>query len=218
MEAPLHFAGGARVTFPWPGSVPRTRASYPSRHPYTGRVEVTLAGGLVVDVATKGDLQHHHERIEKILGERKDVRAYRISGSGATTAGYAGGAGPIAISFTPMSPPAGRIWLVKWVTVWVGTTVAAGTTNNLNCAVMVGRCPTGPGAPIQAAIVPIISDVVIPTQTVPPPAGGVPSVLEVKSEQQLYVLLAGDALAVSTVYNCAAIVVDAPDVPGAILW
>lgn len=187
---------------------------------YTGRVEVTLAGGLVVDVATKDDLQRHHESLRdeliRLIGEKRDVQAYRIYGSSTTTSGFTG-TGPIPIAFNPTSPPSGRLWVVQFVTAWVGTTVAAGTTANLNCAVMCGQSPSGGGL-IGRAVNVNVSDVVIPTQAVPNPPTGTPDVFVVKSENQLYVLLAGSALAASTVYNAAALVIDLPAVPGAVIW
>jgi hypothetical protein len=79
--------------------------------------EITVAGGLVLDVATRADLAEHHERLERLLP--KPIRgAYRVLNEG-TTAPAAVGSGPVAIDF--QAPPQGRMWLLEWATMFVNT-------------------------------------------------------------------------------------------------
>src|SRR5215467_4114305 len=132
-------------------------------------MEIALEGGVTLDVATRDDLAKHHESLrERIEARVPRGKYYMVQGSGATTSGFSG-SGPIAISFTPQSPPAGRLWFVQWVAVWVGSNPATTAVANLFASLAVGRCPTGPGAPIAAAIVPNVADPVVPGQAVPAP-------------------------------------------------
>jgi hypothetical protein len=178
-------------------------------------MEVVLAGGAMIDLATREDVQEHHERLRRYL-EKPKGRYYRVSGSGATTAGFSG-SGPIAVSFTPQSPPDGFWWLVQWFSCWVGTSIAAGAVANLNAALMVGQCPTGPGAPVARAIVPSLSDVAIPGLAVPS-GTNVPDKTVITGQDQLYALLAGSALAASTTYNLLAGVVEVPAEGETLFW
>lgn len=158
------------------------------------------------------DAVRHPERF------RADCRAYRLTANCSTTSAFTG-SGPIGMLIG--KPPAGRLWLVQWVSVFVGTTLAAGTTANLNVATMTGRCPVGESA-VQAGALPEsainVGDVVIPTQAVPNTPTGTPDIVVVKPEEALYLLLGGSGLAASTTYNAVASVVDVPDVPGSILY
>src|SRR5215831_17259712 len=148
-------------------------------------MEIAVAGSVAIDVATREDLAKHHDKLREMLeGRRPAGRYYMIEGSGTTTAGFSG-SGPIAVSFTPQSPPGGRRWYVEWLAIWVGTNPATAAVANLFGAVMVGRCPTGPGAPIAAPIVPAVADVVVPGQVVPSSIS-IPDKTIVKSQQQLY--------------------------------
>jgi len=182
-------------------------------------MEIALAGGVVIDVATCEDLARHHERLREALeGRRPTGKYYMIQGSGATTAAFAG-AGPIAISFTPQSPPPGRKWFVQFAAIWVGANPATTAVASLFAALMVGRCPTGPGAPaISASLTAVnVADTVVPGQAVPS-AISVPDKTIVKSQQQLYVVLAGSGLAASTVYSLNAGIIDTVDDDETYFW
>ena len=178
-----------------------------------------MAGGAVIDIASADDLKRHHDRLEKLLAERRPAgKYYRIIGSGSTTAGFSG-SGPIAIAFTPSSPPAGRHWFVQWAAIFVGTSPAAAATANLFAAVMVGRSPSPPGATIAGAFPGALSegDVVVPGLAVPS-STTVPDKTVVKPQDQLYVVLAGSGLAASTVYVATAGIIDTPDSDETYFW
>ena len=84
-------------------------------------MELAVAADVAIDLATKDDLTHHHDRIVKMFS-KPEGRDYVISGSTTTTSGFSG-SGPIALSFTPQSPPGGRKWFLQWIAIWVGTNV-----------------------------------------------------------------------------------------------
>lgn len=160
-------------------------------------------------------LDDYLTRIDRAEARKKEAKAQRLFGDVKTTAGFSG-SGPIAIYIE--KPPAGHIFIVQWVTAWVGVSVAAGTTANLNMAVMSGQCPVGPSGFVGRAVPVNVSDLIIPTQAVPNPPTGTPDGAIVKPDQQLYVLLGGSGLAASTQYNAAAGVFVVPDIPEALFW
>jgi len=156
------------------------------------------------------------DRLEK-LG-RRDGRLFRRNGNASTGPSFTG-SGPIAILVG--RPPDGHLWIVQWCVPWVGVSVAAGTTANLNCAIMAGRCPAGESQIYNAAnanVPVLVSDIIIPSEAVPPPPVGMPSIGEVRPQEQLYVLLGGSGLAANTQYNAIALILDVPDQSGAPLW
>jgi hypothetical protein len=177
-------------------------------------MELTIAGDVVIDLATKGDLAEHHEKMRKLLEKPAGVY-YTVQGSGTT--GATPGSGPIAIVFDPPGPGNGRLWLVQWAAVWVATSPAAVAVVNLNAALMVGRAPLGPGGQLGATFTPNNSDPVAPGQPVPA-AISVPDKTVVKRQWQLYMLLAGAGLVANTTYNMSAGVVDLPATAEALLW
>lgn len=177
--------------------------------------ELAIAGDISIDLATKDDVLSLHRGLAEQLKPPAGAY-YRIYATGQTATGFSG-SGPIAICFTPFSPPAGRIWAVQWVALWVGTSPANPATANLNAALMIGRSPVGPGGPPGASFTPSNSDVVVPGQTVPASIT-VPDKTIVYHADQLYAILAGSGLAASTVYNASAGVLDLPDKAEALLW
>lgn len=195
------------------------RLIHPGISAHHNAMEVTVAGGAVIDIASKDDIQRHHDRVEKLIGERRPTgKYYRVIASGVTTSGFSG-SGPIAIAFTPSSPPAGRHWFVQWVAIWPGTSPATGAVANLFAAVAVGRSPVPPGASIPGAFLGALSeaDIVVPGLAVPLSVP-IPDKTVVKPQDQLYVLLAGSGLAASTTYVATAGVIDTPDSDETYFW
>ena len=45
------------------------------------RMELTIAGDIAVELATKDDLDRHHERLRDVLAGHKDARYYMVSGA-----------------------------------------------------------------------------------------------------------------------------------------
>lgn len=167
-------------------------------------------------LASRRDLQRYHAGLAELLEPPRGVYR-RIMATGTTSAGFSG-SGPTAITFTPGSPPAGRIWAIQWLAVWVGLTPAGPAVANLNAALMVGSARVG-GGQQQApnAVLVNLDDVVVPGLAVPS-AVSVPDASIVNSQEILYLLLAGSGLAASTMYCARAGLLDLPDIPEALLW
>lgn len=178
-------------------------------------MELAVAADVAIDLATKDDLAHHHDRIAKMF-EKPAARYYTVSASTQTTAGFSG-SGPIAVGFQPLSPPPGRQWELQWIAIWVGTSLFAVSTANLFAALCIGQCPTGAGAPSGRAVNVNDSDVVLPGQNIPVGIT-LPDKMIVRPQTQLYVLIGGSGLAVSTIYNANVGVLDIPDTDEALFW
>jgi hypothetical protein len=168
-------------------------------------------------LATKADLDRYHRRLAACL-EPPRGKYEELYATGRTGSGFSG-SGPIAFAFAPAAPPPGRLWLIQWVAIWVGTNPAVGAVASLFAAVMVGQSPAGAGTPgaVATSVTPNLTDVRIPGQAVPA-AVNVPDKTIVKPQQQFYILLGGLGLAASTVYNASAGVLDLPETAEAILW
>lgn len=178
-------------------------------------MELAVAADVAIDLATKDDLDHHHQNIKQMF-QRPAGRYYPISGSTQTTSGFSG-SGPIAAAFNPLSPPPGRQWFLQWLAVWVGTSLFAVSTANLFAALCIGQSPTGPGGPSARAVNVNDSDVAQPGQNIPT-AINLPDKLIVRPQTQLYVLIGGSGLAASTIYNANVGLIDVPDTDEALFW
>jgi len=174
-----------------------------------GHMEVTLAGGVVVDVATRDDLAAHHRMLAELAGKREEGDYVPLFGSSTAPAGI--GSGPLVIPLSPRSPAAGRVWALQYLAIFTGDGAGA-IIANLNATVLIGRSPIGPGGahPAPAAITIDPQEVVLPGLSVPT-AGGiiVPGKLLVRASEQVYAVLRGSGLVVGTVYQLAASVLEA---------
>ena len=178
-------------------------------------MELAVAADVAIDLATKDDLAHHHDRIAKMF-EKPAGRYYPVSASTTTTAAFSG-SGPIALTFTPPSPPPGRQWELQWIAIFVGGLLFAVSTANLFASLCIGQAPTGSGGVSGRAVQTNTSDVVLPGQNVPIGIT-LPDKMIVRSQTELYVLLGGSGLAASTVYNANVGVLDIPDTDEALFW
>lgn len=153
------------------------------------------------------------------LLEKPHGRIRRPFASGATGSGFSG-AGPVYLTFDPIAPPGGRMWLVQWVAVWVGSTPAAGAVANLFAALAVGNAPRGSLSDTLVTGPAVnLADVVGAGFTVPTGSqGSMPDKVWVSPQDQLYLILQGSGLAASTRYSATAGVLDLPDTPEALLW
>lgn len=170
----------------------------------------------LVDMA--GAIDTHHRWIETRLAPPKG-KVIEINGTVATAAGFSG-SGPIALGFTPEGPPDGLRWYMQWLNVWVGTSPTGAAVANLLAALMVGRSPIGPGAPVSTITVPVSVTDVRMTSIVVPTAGGlsVPDKNIVRPQQQAYLLLGGSGLAASTVYNATLGLIVCDDTDESAFW
>ena len=171
--------------------------------------EITAAGGVVIDVATKDDLDRHHKAIESMVkGSRQEGDYIPLFGSSTAPAGI--GSGPLVIPFSPRSPAAGKVWAVQYLAIFTGDG-AGPVIATLNASVLIGRSPVGPGgahpAPGGLNIDP--QEVCLPGLSVPT-AGGiiVPGKLLCRASEQIYCVLRGAGLVVGTVYQATASVLE----------
>lgn len=172
--------------------------------------EITVAGGVVVDVATKDDLAAHHRMLADLTGRKQEGDYVPLFGSSTAPAGI--GSGPLVIPLVPRSPAEGLKWALQYLAIF--TVVAGPVIANLNAALMIGRSPVGPGGahPAPASITLDPQQVVLPGLSVPT-AGGViiPGKVIIRPAEQLYCVLQGAGLVVGTVYQATASVLSAPD-------
>lgn len=73
-------------------------------------MEIRVAGGALIDVATKDDLTGSFDRLAKIL-EKPHARYFRAFGGRPPRAGNL----PFVIQLQPSRPPNGMMWMVEWV-------------------------------------------------------------------------------------------------------
>lgn len=99
-------------------------------------MELTLAGGVVVDVATRDDVAEHHKRLEKLLDAARPRGQYvPVSGVGAArTAPVVADCG---------RPPQGRVWMPQWALAQGND--AFTTVSNVTWALFAGPVPSGGG-------------------------------------------------------------------------
>lgn len=171
--------------------------------------EITVAGGMVIDVATKDDLAAHHRMLADLTGGRQEGDYVPLFGSSTAPAGI--GTGPLVIPLSPRSPAAGKVWALQYLAIF--TIIAGPVIANLNAALLIGQSPIGPGGahPAPGAIRLDPQEVVLPGLAVPT-AGGViiPGKVLIRAAEQVYCVLQGAGLVVGTVYQATASVLEAP--------
>lgn len=182
-------------------------------------MEVTLAGGLMVDVATREDLQRHHDTLARAFNASKSQRGDYIPIFGQMTAPTGIGSGPLVIPFNPIKPVAGKQWALQFVSIY--TVVAGPAIATLNAAVLIGSSPVGPGAahPSPTGLVIPTQEVVIPGLAVPTSGGVIiPGKVLVRPGEQLYCVLQGAGLVAGTEYHASAAVIEADLNAESVIW
>ncbi|HYR17901.1 MAG TPA: hypothetical protein VEQ15_00320 [Myxococcales bacterium] len=173
-------------------------------------MEVTLAGGGVIDIATRDEIVSHHDRLESLLS-KSSVHGQRLYGQTPT------GAGPLVIDLG--SPPMGMLWIPQYICVF-GAAPFLGAGNifiaNVSAAVLAGSLPR----PQQLALGPPVTGAdyggVLAVGLQLPGSDSIPAgKTPVYGNEHLYVILAGTGLAAgsATVYQATAYVLEAPDSP-----
>jgi len=172
--------------------------------------EITVAGGLVVDVATKEDLAAHHRMLADLTGRRQEADYVPLFGSSVAPAGI--GSGPLVIPISPRSPVAGRVWALQFLSIF--TVIAGPVIASLNAALLIGQSPIGPGGahPAPAGITLDPKQVVVPGLAVPTSGGVIiPGKVLCRSGEQVYCVLQGAGLVVGTVYNATLAALESVD-------
>lgn len=169
--------------------------------------EVTIAAGGIIDLASKSDLDAHHERIGSLLA-RPSVHGQRVMGFTNT------GTGPLVIDLG--APPMGMIWVPQDITV-MGADPFLGTANafiaNVSAAVFAGSAPRAQqltlGPPVTGGdFANCIEAAFQIPQTIDIPA----TRKAIMQNEHMYVILAGTGLAAgsATVYRAVAWVLEVP--------
>jgi hypothetical protein len=153
-------------------------------------VEIAVAGGAVIDLASTQDLRQHHDRIVDALKRGPFAHFQRLAGSEES------GAGPLLIDLG--TPPSGMIWLPQWVNVF-GADAFMGASNasiaNVSAAVFAGSLPLEAALKIGPPVTgPAWSDVIVPGILVPS-SFSMPDKSPVFPNEHLYVLFGGSGLA-----------------------
>lgn len=181
-------------------------------------MEITLAGGAVVDLASRDDLDAHHQKLKDLYPTVPRGNFLRLTASGAVPGGGLA-SGTLCLTFQPSSPPPGRIWFVQWVAIIQANAPAVGPISNVNAALMIGTAPVAAGAG-QAGAGPVADpgQVVLPGLAVPS-ASSVPDKTVALHREQIYLLLAGSSIgSAGTVYNAVCGIIDVPDLPEVYFW
>lgn len=175
-------------------------------------MEVALAGGVMVDLATKQDTDAHHARLRALLA-RPQVRARRLPGF--ITTGAVITRAPI---ITLQHPPAGALWVVQWI-----RTQQADPITAVAAASMVGYI--GASAAVQNQLASasaaggddanaFTNGLAVPSLT------NLPDKVVVYTQEELFFAIIGTSanIGVSTKYGVIVGVLEVPNTPEALTW
>lgn len=178
-------------------------------------MEILVAGGAAVDIATRQDLEAHHERIRKAL-ERPHARYHRLVGARPPVAANK----PFIIPLDTPRPPTGWMWEVQWVSIYGDDPTVSAAIANVRAAVLVGTRPTDASLTNPPASGVDYAGVILPGLAVPTPGSqNVPDKNIVYSDEELYALLAGTGLVAGAgFYHFNAGVIELPQTADALMW
>jgi hypothetical protein len=176
-------------------------------------VELTVAGGGVIDLASRSDLHEHHERMASLLA-RPSVHFQRITGA------VASGTAPLVLKLE--APPGGMLWLPQWVTL-TGDDVFGGAIANVTAAVFAGRTPRK----AELGIGPPVTGLDLAACLLTGGAGGLsvpnttafPDKSPIYPSETVYVILTGTGTAAgATKYTATIGVLELPFTDEALTW
>lgn len=175
--------------------------------------EITIAGGAVIDVATRSDLDQHHDKLSRLFPPPAVVEfEIKPTGQPSSPNGVAT-TRPLVLDFG--GPPAGNLWLIEWITVIGNDALNGGVTTaiaNVVAAVFIGP-PVKPDALVPSSILSDNSRLVVPAFAVPS-TQQLPDKAFVRGQDHLYVLVGGSGVvAGSAFYRATAGVLKAADRP-----
>lgn len=173
-------------------------------------MELRLAGGAVIDLATREDLAAEMAAIRDVL-ERPHGRFQRASnGKAPLAANHA-----FAISLG--KPPAGMLWLVQYVLLMGDDPTNTTTIANVRAGVFVGS--SGPDSSILNAAQLDAPGCIVPALSVPS-LTAVPDKTVVHTNEELYAVFFGTGLSAgaSGGYHFNAGLLELPQKAEALLW
>ena len=139
--------------------------------------EVTVAAGIEIDLASREDLERHHDWLRQRLGDRREAKYRVLSGS------VAPGTAPLLLR-VGASPPAGLLYVVQWVAIFGDDDTKAAITN-VGASLRIG-VPRSPASAVGGV------ETIIPGLAVPSVAN-VPDAVFCAPGQQIYVVIGGTA-------------------------
>jgi hypothetical protein len=177
-------------------------------------MEVRLAGGVMVDLASRDDLEGGFDRLAKVL-ERPHGRYQRLFGGRPPRAGNL----PFVVQLQPSRPPGGMMWVLEYVIVMGDDPTVSTAIANVRAALLAGNIPPdaslGGNAPITGADFGgvIQSGIVVPsTITLPDKA-------IVYSNEDLYAVIGGTGtIAGAANYRVVIGCLELPQTAAALLW
>jgi hypothetical protein len=177
-------------------------------------MEVRLAGGVMIDLATAEDVERGHDRIAKLL-ERPHARFFRAFGGRPPRAASV----PFVIQLQPSRPPGGMMWLVQWVATMGDDPTVSTAIANVRAALFAGNVPTD--ASLGGGATPIGVDFggTLMTGIIVPSTLTVPDKSVVYSNEDLYAMIAGTGtVAGAGNYRVVVGIIELPQTPEALMW
>lgn len=184
-----------------------------------GEVLVGGSASLVVDLATKEDLQRHTDRLVSVLS-RPHARYHRYHGARAPRAANA----PFVIKLDTPRPPTGWLWELQWVEIHGDTPQIPTAIANVNAMLLAGAAP--PDASLTASAVALTpwggldhAGIIVPGLAVPSGLVTIPDKSVVHTDEEVYAILSGTGLvAGAAFYHVTVGVIEKPQTPEALTW
>ncbi len=175
-------------------------------------MEVRVAGGALVDIATREDLAASFERLSDLL-ERPHARFQRLS------AGRAPRAGNAPFSVTLGRPPEGMLWKVQWVLVTGDDPTVSTAIANVRAALLVGSMPPDSQLSGNAPIAGVDFAGVVQSGIIVPSTVIIADVNVVYSNEELYAIIGGTGtVAGASFYHVSVGVLELPQTAEALMW
>lgn len=172
-------------------------------------MELTIEGGVTVDVATKQDIDQHHRWLEERFNRRR--ADYRMLTGNIPAALLSNTTVALIADFG--FPPAGHLYAAQWLAVFPDSPFGAAIAN-VTAALCIG-VPSGH----QGSTIYSLADVVLPGLSVPS-GTNIPDSAIATAGQHLYVIASGSGLTggTSSGYNANLGVLIAEDSPQTRAW
>lgn len=178
-------------------------------------MEVLVGGGMVVDVATKEDMDRHFSRLADLM-ERPRSRFERYAGAQAPRAANAA----FGIRFPQPKAHGDEIWELQWLALYGDDPTAVLTTAiaNVRAALFVGSRIPDAQLPVAATAGLDHGGAILPGLAVPS-LTTIPDKNVVYPGEEPYVLLYGTGLVAGAgTYHALLGVIAKPNVPAALTW
>ena len=177
-------------------------------------MEIRVAGGALIDVATREDLIGSVDRLAKIL-EKPHARYFRAFGGRPPRASNV----PFVVQLQPSRPPSGMMWMVEWVIVMGDDPTASGAIANVRAALFAGNIPPDSSLSGSAPIVGADFGSTIQTGIVVPSTSTIPDKSFVYSQEDLYAIIGGSGtVAGAANYRVVCGVIELPQTREALMW